>query len=672
MNNILEELNAEQLLAVKSEEQYNLVIAGAGSGKTKLLTARLWYLLKELFISPNHILVLTFSRKAAKELKERIEQLLGNNYLAKRIKIGTFHNVCLNILHQIYRKSNLENQLKVIDEQEQLKIIELILLKLNYDVKQFKPSMVRSFISYCKGQGLRANDKRLLDFDKDLVKIYAEYSKYCQHIGFLDFDEIIFKNFEILRDYPSILEKFSNQYHHILIDEFQDTSLFQYIWLLQLAGDFNHIFACGDDDQSIYAFRGAYVQNLNHFAKYYTKNKIYRLEQNYRSNQDILDLANNLIKNNVDRFDKNLWSQKKQKSQIQLNISKTKITEAHWICKKIKQLQKQGEPLNQIAVLYRNKSLAEELEKDLILQQIAYQKTGGIRYFDRAEIKDLIAYFQLVADPNNDVAFLRVLNVPTRGIGKKVSDLFIENNNLEISYYQYAKQLSTENSKIKEKLEPFLNLINDLRNSNTSNLFELFDIILEKTKLLEYYTKIDTQNATKELRKNNKSNNILNFKNSIISFMQNLEEQKQAFDFKKNLAQFLNLINLQNKEEEEKTENIDESPNAVFLSTIHAVKGLEFNNVFIIGLENNIFPNARCFPPTQADEIIKNNAFNLLQEERRLMYVAITRAKSNLFFCFTQKNRLYAPKNKYKPQKQNFNHYVDNEKSIFLKELNFD
>lgn len=601
---MLEGLNKEQLEAVKQTEGPLLVLAGAGSGKTKVLTTRIAYLIKEKNISPYNILAITFTNKAANEMKERIHKMLGN---INGMQISTFHSFGLRIIKENYEALGYKSNFTIIDSDDSLTLIKKIMKDLNIDPKVFNPKAIKNSISGAKNELVSSDDYSRYaasEFEQKVEQIYRSYETKLITNNSLDFDDLLILPIKLFKENPKILEKYQELFKYILIDEYQDTNKAQYILVKMISAKYQNICVVGDDAQSIYSFRGANYKNILNFEKDYKNTKTILLEQNYRSTKEILSAANNLIKNNKNGKQKNLWTENNSGEKIIYHTAQDEKDEAYYVVKEIKKLINDGEKLENISVLYRTNAESRNIEEALRRDNIPYKVIGSFYFYNRKEIKDLIAYLKLIYNTNDDVSLTRIINVPKRGIGLKTLDnlnnrAYIENKSI-YDIIESGKELEFKKiiETIKEKQE---NL----------SLTELIDLILEKTGMLKELK--DEKSIEADIR----IENLEEFK----TITKNFEEKNGIIS----LSDFLNEISLVSDVEEYKN-----NTEVVTLMTIHSAKGLEFNNVFLIGLEEGLFPH-------------RNSLMNIeeIEEERRLCYVALTRAKQKLYLINAQKRTIF-------------------------------
>jgi DNA helicase II / ATP-dependent DNA helicase PcrA len=644
MQNLLHNLNPEQLAAVTLPAQPALILAGAGSGKTRVLTTRIAWLIQTGQVSPAGVLAVTFTNKAAKEMTARLSAMLPIN--TRGMWIGTFHCLCNRLLRAHYRDAALPQTFQILDSQDQLSAIKRLLKGLNVDDEKYPPRNLMYFINGAKDQGLRAKDVEANDdYNRKFVELYELYDQQCQREGVVDFAELLLRTYELLTRNQPLREHYQARFRHILVDEFQDTNNLQYNWLKLMAGEHNAVFAVGDDDQSIYAFRGANVGNMIAFEREFHVQNLIKLEQNYRSHGHILDTANTLIANNSKRLGKNLRTDAGHGEQVRIYEASSDIQEAQWVIEQAKSLISEGAARSEIAILYRSNAQSRVIEHTLFSAGIPYRVYGGQRFFERAEVKNAIAYLQLMDNPHNDSAFLRVVNFPTRGIGaRSIEQLQDAARQYGISLYAAVPYVA---GKAGSSLGAFVKLVEGMR-FETQNLplQEMVQVMLDMSGLIPHY-----QNEKEG------ADRIENLEQLVSAAMLFVSEEGFGIDapaFLGPKSQPLAGTPLPNGDEvldaDAPLPNVM-SPLSAFLShasleagdnqaqagqdalqlmTVHSAKGLEFDAVFITGLEEGLFPHENSAKEEGG-----------LEEERRLMYVAITRAKKRLYMSFSQTRMLH-------------------------------
>ena len=607
-SSLLSGLNPEQRAAVELPAQSALILAGAGSGKTRVLTTRIAYLISTGAVSPHGILAVTFTNKAAKEMVTRLSAMLPIN--TRGMWIGTFHGLCNRMLRAHYREANLPQTFQILDSGDQLSAIKRLMKAMNVDDEKYPPREMQSFISGSKEQGLRAHEVDAYDpYTKRKVEVFAEYDAQCQREGVVDFSELLLRCYDLLSRNAQLREHYQERFKHILVDEFQDTNKLQYQWLKLLAGRNNSLFAVGDDDQSIYAFRGANVGNMQELLRDFHVENIIKLEQNYRSHGNILDAANALISNNRNRLGKNLWTSENGGEQLRVYEAATDVDEAAFIVDEIKQLKSEGINLREIALLYRSNAQSRVLEHALVSAGLSYRVYGGLRFFERQEIKHALAYLRLMENTDDDNALLRIINFPTRGIGAR-----------SIEQLQEAAKMNSATlwdaaARAGGKVSAFVALIESLRSATRElPLPEIIDHVLEHSGLVAHYR---NETGAKKRESEERLENLNELVNAATLFVHEAEDDS--------LTAFLTHASLEAGEHQ-----AGDQDDALHLMTVHAAKGLEFHTVFITGLEESLFPHQN----SQRED-------GGLDEERRLMYVAITRARRRLYLSFAQSRMLH-------------------------------
>lgn len=644
MQNLLHNLNPEQLAAVTLPAQPALILAGAGSGKTRVLTTRIAWLIQTGQVSPAGILAVTFTNKAAKEMMSRLSAMLPIN--TRGMWIGTFHGLCNRLLRAHYRDAGLPQTFQILDSADQLSMIKRLLKALNVDDEKYPPRNLMYFINGAKDQGLRARDVEAHDeYNRRFVELYDAYDNQCQREGVVDFAELLLRTYELLSRNQPLREHYQSRFRHILVDEFQDTNNLQYNWLKLMAGENNAVFAVGDDDQSIYAFRGANVGNMVAFEREFRVQNLIKLEQNYRSHGHILDTANTLIANNSKRLGKNLRTDAGHGEPVRIYEASSDIQEAQWIIEEAKSLIADGALRSEIAILYRSNAQSRVIEHALFTAGIPYRVYGGQRFFERAEIKHAIAYLQLMDNPHNDSAFLRVVNFPTRGIGaRSIEQLQDASRQYGISLYAAVPYVA---GKAGSSLGSFVKLVEAMR-FETQNLplQEMVKVMLDMSGLIPHY-----QNEKEG------ADRIENLEQLVSAAMLFVSEEGFGIDtpaflgpkadasagtplpngdevidadaplptVMSPLSAFLSHASLEAGDNQAQA-----GQDALQLMTVHSAKGLEFDAVFITGLEEGLFPHENSAQEEGG-----------LEEERRLMYVAITRAKKRLYMSFSQTRMLH-------------------------------
>jgi len=678
---LLDSLNGPQREAVLHTEGPVLILAGAGSGKTKALTHRIAYLISEKKVSPYNILAVTFTNKAAREMSDRVEHLLGNNQDTRyniqntgnlRLPwLGTFHSVCVKILRREAHNVGYDRNFTIFDAGDQLSIIKRMMRDLNIDPKQYNPKSIQYFISGAKNELVDAHEyKKYINspFEKVTADVYDKYQKYLRDVGGLDFDDLIMQCVVLFKNNQKVLEQYQNLFKYILIDEYQDTNQAQYIWAKLLAEKHKNIMVVGDDFQAIYSWRGANFRNILNFEKHYPNAKVIKLEQNYRSTKTILSAGNEVIKYNKNRTDKKLWTENRDGCPITVYEALNEKDEAEFACTEIssliqkspdasvgiptskdrrenlksqitnksqisneqnsKQLRSEAiKKYNNFCVLYRTNAQSRAIEEAMMRFDIPYRVVGGIRFYERKEIKDIIAYLRLLVNPTDRDAFIRAVSTPPRGIGEKTASQISE-----ISKSEFLNPKQITNSKISKKLIDFLIMIKEMREqAEDIRLGDLIMHVAVKSGYKNYLL------ADKTPEGEGRWENIMELTGVASEFqIQNAKIKNQNYgglseagllqeDSENTLTDFLERVALI-----QDTDSIDQNTDAVTLMTLHSAKGLEFETVFIVGVEEGLFPHSRAL----MDE-------SEMEEERRLAYVGITRAKERLYLLYAGERNLY-------------------------------
>ncbi|MFN4342672.1 MAG: UvrD-helicase domain-containing protein [Azonexus sp.] len=612
MSDLLAKLNPPQRQAVTLPPVHGLILAGAGSGKTRVLTTRIAWLISTGQVGPHGILAVTFTNKAAKEMTARLSSLVPIN--VRGMWIGTFHGLCNRLLRAHYREAGLPQTFQILDSADQLAMVKRLLKNLNIDDEKYPPRELCHFINAHKEQGIRAGQAEVYDsYTQKRVEIYAEYEAQCNREGVVDFAELLLRCHELLQRNEPLRTHYQQRFRHILVDEFQDTNVLQFAWLKLLAAGGAKVFAVGDDDQSIYRFRGAEVGNMREFERDYAGPNVIRLEQNYRSHGNILAAANAIIKNNRERLGKNLWTDAGEGEPIRAFEAYSDLDEARFVVDEIRELVREGVSPTQIAVLYRSNAQSRVIENELFTKGVPYKVYGGLRFFERQEIKHALAYLRLLGNPDDDTAFLRVVNFPTRGIGaRSLENLQANAHQMNSSLYNAAASLT---GKAGQAVGVFIRLIEGLR-QETANLPlpEMVEHVIEKSGLAQHYRL--------EKEGQDRLENLDELINAAATFI----DDEGAIGEGGALVSFLTLASLEAGEHQ-----AGEGQEAVQLMSVHAAKGLEFDVVFITGLEQGLFPHENSV----------NEGKDGLEEERRLMYVAVTRARQRLYVSCAQTRMLH-------------------------------
>jgi DNA helicase-2/ATP-dependent DNA helicase PcrA len=652
----LSSLNERQLEAVTLPHQSALILAGAGSGKTRVLTTRVAWLIQTGQASPHGLIAVTFTNKAAKEMLARISAMLPIN--TRGMWVGTFHGLCNRMLRSHFREAGLPQMFQILDSQDQLSLVKRLLKTLNVDEERYPPRQVQWFIAAQKEEGMRAPQVEAQDdFTRRMKDIYAAYDDQCNREGVVDFAELLLRSYELLAGHPQLRDHYRARFRHVLVDEFQDTNRLQYRWLKMLAGENNAIFAVGDDDQSIYAFRGASTANMQELQKDFGVERVIKLEQNYRSHGHILDAANALIGHNRRRLGKNLWTAESKGEPLRLFEAATDLDEAGFIVDEVRALRAEGVSLSHLAVLYRSNAQSRVLEHALFTAGIAYRVYGGLRFFERQEVKHALAYLRLVSNLDDDGALARIINFPARGIGARTLEQLAEAARASGgSMWQAALAKSAAGlprpqgankpnagqppaASVPGEAQPghpssfilhpsgkgvpaFVALIEQMRSATAGlPLPEVIEHVVETSGLKAHY-KAEREGA-------DRVENLGELINAAATFVAERDVQPAGeaagLDEPDELSAFLAHAALEAGEHQ-----AEAGADALQLMTVHSAKGLEFHSVFVSGLEEGLFPHENSL--TEADGI---------EEERRLMYVALTRARRRLYLSLAQSRLLH-------------------------------
>ncbi len=632
VSHILDPLNDAQRQAVCAPAGHVLVLAGAGSGKTRVLVHRIAWLQEAEQVSPYGILAVTFTNKAAGEMRGRIEQLLGRP--AGALWVGTFHGIAHRLLRAHWQECGLAKDFQILDSDDQQRVIKRVIREMGLDESQWQPREAQWYINARKDEGKRPGhlahqgDPRL----QHLIAIYENYEVFCKRSALVDFAELLLRAHELWRDRPDILQHYQQRFGHLLVDEFQDTNTIQYAWLRQLAGASGKMFAVGDDDQSIYGWRGARVENIQQLSQDFPDNTIIRLEQNYRSTSNILNAANALIAHNADRMGKNLWTAGDSGEPVRVYNAFNEIDEAHFVVDRIRDWMDQGNRYNETAILYRSNAQSRVFEEVLIQHAIPYRVYGGLRFFERQEIKDALAYMRVVSNRLDDASLERVINVPTRGIGNRTVELVREHaRHSGVALWQSIHTLLEEktlSARALSSLQAFVDLIEQLGlHTQGLELHEQVEHTIHASGLRDHYRK----------EKGEKGQARLENLDELISAAQlfaydDPEDDVQQMD---DLSAFLSHAALEAGERQ-----AGEWDDCVQLMTLHSAKGLEFELVFLAGVEEGLFPHRLSVEEP-----------GRLEEERRLCYVGMTRAKQQLTLSYAEKRRLYGNETYARPSR---------------------
>ncbi|MGE5865294.1 MAG: UvrD-helicase domain-containing protein [Rhizobacter sp.] len=645
-SSLLQNLNPEQLAAVTLPARPALILAGAGSGKTRVLTTRIAWLIQTGQLSPGGVMAVTFTNKAAKEMLTRLGAMLP--IPVRGMWIGTFHGLCNRFLRAHWKLAALPQGFQILDTADQLSAVKRIIKAMNLDEERFVPKQVTWFIAGSKEEGLRPKDIDQRDEQtRVLVQIYQAYEDQCQREGVVDFAELMLRTYELMRDNASLREHYQRRFRHILVDEFQDTNRLQYAWLKMFAGREAAVFAVGDDDQSIYAFRGAQVGNMADFEREFKVQQVIKLERNYRSFGNILDAANELIAHNSRRLGKNLSTEAGPGEPVRVFEATSDFAEAQWFVEEARQLHRDGMARSDIALLYRSNAQSRVMESALFNAGVPYKVYGGLRFFERAEVKHALSYLRLIENPNDDTSFLRVVNFPTRGIGaRSIEQLQDAARTSGRSLYQSVGAVAGKSG---GNLQAFVALVDRMREATRGlTLREIIEHMLHESGLITFY---QTDKEGKDRLENleelvnaaeafvtqegfgkdavalpvDEHAGALSEGSPVAVAAVDLAPDAETGEIMSPLAAFLTHASLEAGDNQAQA-----GQDAIQLMTVHAAKGLEFDAVFITGLEEGLFPH-------------ENSASDLdgLEEERRLMYVAITRARKRLYLSFSQTRMLH-------------------------------
>ncbi|WP_133130303.1 DNA helicase II [Legionella yabuuchiae] len=630
MSSFVHGLNEPQQLAVTAPMGNMLVLAGAGSGKTRVLVSRIAWLIEHEGLSPHSILAVTFTNKAAGEMKARLTELLACP--VQGLWVGTFHGLCHRMLRRHFKDAKLPEQFHILDSDDQARLLKRVITSLNLDVDQWPVKQAQSFINGKKDEGLRPHHIQAPDYgpSRTLVRIYHAYEQACQTAGVIDFAELLLRCHELLRDNPELLAHYQQRFQAILVDEFQDTNTIQYAWIKLLAGEQAAVMAVGDDDQSIYGWRGAKVENIQRFTKDFLATKVIRLEQNYRSTATILNAANALINHNRSRMGKELWTAGLTGESILVFSAFNELEEARFVAERIDLELSRGRPLDEIAILYRSNAQSRVIEESLLRAGIAYRIYGGVRFFERAEIKDSLAYLRLIANPHDDASFERIINFPTRGIGEKTLDeIRALARDSSCSLWTATNTLLHQNQlnqRAATALATFVGIIESLQQQGLEqSLDEQIRLVIQSSGLYAHYSKEKGEKAESRLE------NMHELVNAAKQFRYEYDDEETM----PLLTAFLAYASLEAGEMQGGDHEC-----CVHLMTIHAAKGLEFPIVFMVGMEEGLFPGKQSVEEP-----------GRLEEERRLCYVGMTRAMEKLVLTYAEIRRQYGREEYHRPSR---------------------
>jgi len=631
VSHLLDELNDAQRQAVTAEDGHLLVLAGAGSGKTRVLVHRIAWLIQVHHLSPMGLLAVTFTNKAAGEMRGRVGRLL--NLRPDGLWIGTFHGICHRLLRMHAAEVGLPDMFQILDSEDQYRLVRRVIRDMELDEGEHPPRQVQGFINSHKEEGRRPGQIEHFDrgFQARQVEVYQRYQDYCERSGLVDFAELLLRTVELLRDRPERRAHYQNRFGHILIDEFQDTNTLQYALVRLLAGDNNRLFVVGDDDQSIYGWRGARVENVAHFNRDFQP-EVIRLEQNYRSTRTILEAANRVIDHNDDRMGKNLWTEGAEGEPIRLFAAYNAEEEAEFVIARIQDWIAQGGRPSDCAVLYRSNAQSRLFEQVLLREDIPYRVYGGLRFFERAEIKDAMAYLRLIHNPHDDTAFERVINVPARGIGEQTVARIREHARAHgQSLGQAATELTAQgglSARAARAVTSFLQLIENLVEATESaSLAETASAVVRQSELVAWY-----QSREPADRAEAREENLAELVRAADSFHQPFEDEQAGLS---PMASFLSQAALEAGEHQ-----AERWEDCVQLMTLHSAKGLEFPLVFLAGMEEGLFPHQKSIEEP-----------GRLAEERRLCYVGMTRAMQRLYITHAESRQTYGQTNFSRPSR---------------------
>ncbi|WP_440875120.1 DNA helicase II [Thalassotalea sp. PLHSN55] len=627
VSELIDGLNEKQRDVVAAPLQNMLVLAGAGSGKTRVLVQRIAWLMQVEQASAHSVLAVTFTNKAAAEMRARVEQTVNGN--THGMWVGTFHGLAHRLLRMHFQEANLPQSFQVLDSDDQLRLVKRILRSLNIDEKKWPAKQMLWYINGKKDEGLRPQhiETHFDPTEQMFVKIYQAYQDACDRSGLVDFAELLLRAHELWLNNPHLLAHYQNRFRHILVDEFQDTNAIQYAWLTLLGNENSKVMIVGDDDQSIYGWRGAKIENIQRFLNDFDHAKTIRLEQNYRSTANILKAANQLISNNNNRLGKDLWTDGEAGEKISIYTAFNEIDEARFISGRINQWREDNGSLDDVAILYRSNAQSRLLEEALLQAKLPYRIYGGLRFFERQEIKDALAYMRLINNRDDDAAFERIINTPTRGIGNQTVALVRDAARSQGgTLWQACKYMLTNNElkgRSAKTINAFIELI-ELLEDDTSNL----NLDQQVNHVIQFSGLKAMYQAEKGERAEARIENL----NELVTACQTFTPDAELVEEMSDLTAFLTHAALESGESQ-----ADEYEPAVQLMTMHSAKGLEFPLVFIAGLEEGMFPSQQS-----VEDIAR------LEEERRLCYVGMTRAMNKLYLCHAESRRLYGQEKYHK------------------------
>lgn len=623
----LSDLNPDQYVVVTAPLRHQLVLAGAGSGKTKVLVSRIAFLVDSEQMSLDSILAVTFTNKAAGEMKGRLAELLRRPIMD--LWVGTFHGTCHRMLRRHHKEAGLPDAFQILDSDDQLRMIKRIIVELQLDPDQWSAKQAQSFINGYKDEGVRSQHVQVTHYGpaKTWLRVYMAYEQACQRAGVIDFAELLLRTYELLRDNPELLAHYQHRFRMILVDEFQDTNAVQYAWLRLLAGPQTYVMVVGDDDQSIYGWRGAKVENIHRFSNDFNDTEIMRLEQNYRSTGTILQAANALITHNQTRMGKSLWTDGQQGNNLLIFPAFNELEEARFVIDRIQREHHNGRALSDMAILYRSNAQSRVFEEAMLHTGVAYRIYGGMRFFERAEVKDTLAYLRLLLNQADDAAFERIVNVPTRGVGEKTMDSLRDlARAMSAPLWQAAHQIMQQLPKrAAAALNAFLALITELSDAILDlPLEEQVTLVMQRSGLYAHYASGRSDTAESKL--------------------QNLEElvtaakEYRCYATDEELPPLMGFLAHASLEAGDM--QAQDYEDCVQMMTLHAAKGLEFAVVFLVGMEEGLFPSRQSIDDA-----------GRLEEERRLCYVGMTRARQQLILTYADIRRMYGREEYHRPSR---------------------
>jgi DNA helicase-2/ATP-dependent DNA helicase PcrA len=645
VSHLLDELNDAQREAVTAEDNHVLVLAGAGSGKTRVLVHRLAWLIQVGHVSPLSVLAVTFTNKAAGEMRERTQDLLQVS--TRPLWICTFHSIAHRLLRMHWREAGLQENFQIIDSDDQQRLLRRLIREENLDENQFPARQAQWFINARKDEGQRPSSIEHMDhpLTATWVHLYERYQAHCERTGLVDFAELLLRAHELWLNQPELLGHYRRRLTHLLVDEFQDTNAIQYAWIRMLAGDTGQVFVVGDDDQSIYGWRGARVENVHYFVRDFPDVQTVRLEQNYRSTGNILEAANALIANNEGRMGKKLWTAGEEGRPIQVYAAFNEQEEARFVVERIERWLEEGRRAEESAIVYRTTAQSRLFEEYLLKASIPYRVYGGLRFFERAEIRDALAYLRLLHNPNDDAAMERVINTPNRGIGQKtVAQLRLQARESSLPMWQAAKECIRQDlltGRARATVGQFLELIDAMREKMGDwTLGNQMEGVIEQSDLVSHYEKEPREKMEARVE------NLRELVNAAVSFMLPAEDEEAGLT---PLQSFLSHAALEAGETQGEAWD-----DCVQLMTLHSAKGLEFPLVFMVGMEDGLFPHQRSV----------QESGGRLEEERRLCYVGMTRAREMLFLSYAEVRRMFGSESHSRPSR-----FIDEVPARLLEEI---